>query len=212
MEGTTGIVLAGGKSERFGSDKAMALLDGRPLLDHVLEALDAVCAEIVVAGGSAAVQRNVDGRSRVRFVPDETRGRGPLAGLIAGLGASRTELCFASSCDAPLLNGALVEFLSHRASNADVVCAEIGGRLEPLSAVFRAPACLPHFRACLEHGTLKLSLAYAGLRLVTVPEVDIRAVDPELASFLNVNRPEALREVEAMGTARAGRKTQDAGR
>lgn len=74
---TLGTVLAGGRSRRFGSDKAEALLDGRTLLDHALAALRPHCDEIAIVGR----------RSRnVLFIDDRPHpGLGPLGGLAGAL-------------------------------------------------------------------------------------------------------------------------------
>ena len=67
-----GAVLAGGRSSRFGSDKALALLGGRPLLDHAISALEGQCETVVVVG-----------RDEVQDWPEP--GRGPLGGLAGAL-------------------------------------------------------------------------------------------------------------------------------
>ncbi|WP_245638395.1 molybdenum cofactor guanylyltransferase [Croceicoccus bisphenolivorans] len=77
-----GCVLAGGESKRFGTDKAMALLDGRTLLDRAVATLAAVCDAVVVAGRAQAP---------VRCVADWPQaGQGPLGGLAGALRDART--------------------------------------------------------------------------------------------------------------------------
>ena len=94
--GVLGAVLAGGRSRRFGSDKAAALLDGRPLLDHVVEALLPQVDAIVVCGRHhGSLPSLVD-----RPVPD----LGPLGGLNAALhhaAAHGFELVLTAGCDMP---------------------------------------------------------------------------------------------------------------
>ncbi len=78
-----GAVLAGGQSRRFGSDKALALLDGQTLLDHALARLEAWCSAVVVAG------REVPGRRCVADWP--CAGMGPLGGIAAVLRLAEAE-------------------------------------------------------------------------------------------------------------------------
>lgn len=74
---TLGVILAGGKSSRFGSDKANALFAGRPLLDHAIATLSSQCDAVVVVG------RETD---RVQCLADWPEPhRGPLGGLAAAL-------------------------------------------------------------------------------------------------------------------------------
>lgn len=191
----SGIVLAGGKSRRFGTDKASADLLGRPLLQWVVSALEGPCGDVVVVRARGQRLPSIDASIPVRPVDDLYEGLGPLAGLVAGLNAAGSELCFAVSTDVPLLQPALIELLAQRAASADVVCPQVEGFMQPLVAVYRRSACLPRFRAAVEQGELKITVAYAGLRLDVVGEADVRVADPNLWSFRNANTPLALAEI-----------------
>ncbi len=72
-----GAVLAGGQSTRFGSDKALAMLDGRTLIERAVAALEGLCDAVVVVGRTIAP---------AAVLPDRPRaGMGPLGGLAAAL-------------------------------------------------------------------------------------------------------------------------------
>ncbi|MBV8971391.1 MAG: molybdenum cofactor guanylyltransferase [Sphingomonadaceae bacterium] len=91
-----GAVLAGGQARRFGSDKALALLDGKRLIDHVLDALRPQVAAIVVVG------RDHPGEVSLPDWPGP--GLGPLGGLAAALAyarARRFDAVLTSGCDLP---------------------------------------------------------------------------------------------------------------
>ncbi len=81
---TAAIVLAGGRSARFGRDKLVEPIDGRPMLDHVIERVRAVATDIVVVGRSDAPATEP---GAFRVVGDDRPFEGPLAGLGAGLRA-----------------------------------------------------------------------------------------------------------------------------
>lgn len=101
-----GVVLAGGASRRFGGDKAVALLDGRPLLDHVAAALGGSCETVVVAG------RDWPGFARVSDLP--APGLGPLGGLAGALAyaaAHGFDAVLTSGCDLPRLPPDIVALL-----------------------------------------------------------------------------------------------------
>lgn len=102
-----GAVIAGGRASRFGSDKAMALWQGRPLIDHAIAALRPFADEIIVCG------RAHDGVASVadRPAPD----MGPLGGICAALHHARThghDAVLTVGCDTPLLPGPLFERLT----------------------------------------------------------------------------------------------------
>ena len=108
-----GAVLAGGRSTRFGSDKALALLDGKPLIEHAIDALAAQVDAVIVCG-----------REYGDWVPDRPEpGLGPLAGINAALHAAAArgyDAVLTCPCDLPALPGDLAERLAGAAYVADV--------------------------------------------------------------------------------------------
>ncbi|PXA83760.1 molybdenum cofactor guanylyltransferase [Nostoc sp. 3335mG] len=101
-----GAILAGGRSSRFGSDKTLAMIDGRPMLEHVAERLCAQCEAVVVAG------RDWPGMVRVDDRPEPDLG--PLGGLAGALAYGRdhgVDAVLSSSCDLPALPDDLLAML-----------------------------------------------------------------------------------------------------
>lgn len=195
--GVAGLVLAGGKSTRFGSDKASAVVAGKALLEWVVAGLEPVCDSLTIVVAAGQVLPPFTTRLPVTIAPDLYAEKGPLAGLVSGFGETSAPLCFAVSCDAPLVRPELVTALAALADDYDVVCPLVGGILQPLAAVYRPAACLPVFRDFVERGQLKITAAFGPLRVRVVREYEVRAADPEFESFLNLNRPDGLAAVEA---------------
>ncbi len=109
-----GAVLAGGQARRFGSDKALAALDGTALLDHALASLAPHVAALVVVGRGSAP---------VAVVPDRPRpGLGPLGGIAGALAyaaAHGYDAVLTTACDTPALPGSLITALrAHGAAHA----------------------------------------------------------------------------------------------
>ncbi len=198
----TGLILAGGKSTRFGSDKASALLLGRPLLQWAAAALEPVCSSLVVVRAPGQTLPPVDFDGEMTVVDDAYEAKGPLAGLTTGFAAVATPLCFAQPCDAPLVRPGLVSYLAGLAEGFDIVCPHVGGFLQPLAAVYRPGSCLPVFRDFIGRDALKITAAFGPLRTRIVREAELTAADPGLESFLSANRPEALHEIESLLIAR----------
>ncbi len=198
MDSLDAIVLAGGKSRRFGSDKASALLRGQPLLQWVTSALDEVCERIVIVRAAHQALPEVTSRADIVVVDDLFEAKGPLAGLVAGFSAARGDLCFATACDAPLLQPGLVRYLASLADNHDVVCPLVDGFHQPLSSIYRRTTCEPLFRQMVLRDELRIVPAYEQLDAVIVEETAIREIDGQLLSFRNANQPERLAEIEQL--------------
>ena len=189
IHGTSAVVLAGGVSRRMGRDKRQLPwgvdADGRPrtLLQSVIDTLAAVADDVIVVAND---QPDVAG---ARVVPDAISGSGSLGGILSGIEAARHDRVFVAAADMPFLNLALVRELLDRFAGHDAVVPVVGGRPEPLHAVY-GPAVAAAARTQIARGHLKIALAFEGLDMVWVPEAELRALDPELRSFRNVNTPE----------------------
>ena len=201
-EALDGLVLAGGKSSRFGSDKASALLRGRSLLQWVVSALEPACERIVIVRARGQQLPEVSSVAQLVVVDDRYEAKGPLAGLATGFPAVTSELCFATACDTPLVRRELVDLLTRAAPGYDVICPMVNALHQPLTAVYRPGACLPVFEESIEKDLLRIVPAFERLATRIVSEDEVRVADPELDSFRNANRPERLAEIEAILASR----------
>lgn len=202
--GFTGIILAGGESSRFGSPKASALFLGRPMLQCVADALAAVCGSLVVVGAAGASSPGVRAAVPVVQAEDRLAGRGPLAGIVAGMEASATDLCFVTACDVPLLQPALIASLAEAVNGYEAVCPRVEGRLQPLASVYRIARALPRFRDALEGGRLRVTATFEELNVRFVDEAALRLSDPRLDSFRSANTPAELWALERYARDEAG--------
>jgi molybdopterin-guanine dinucleotide biosynthesis protein A len=196
----TGVVLAGGKSRRMGRDKRWLEVGGRPLFHRVLSALEGLFREILIV--VAEPLPGLEGTAH-RVVIDLIPDCATLGGLYTGLSYAGCQRIFAVGCDMPFLSRKAIAHLVAIGRQADVVMAELATGLQPLHAVY-SKACLPHMERMAKAGRLTVQeLAHApGLSVRIVPERDLRSVDPEGLSFLNVNTPA---DVEFVGKLLASR-------
>src|SRR5688572_6343729 len=112
----TGVVLAGGRSSRFGRDKALLELNGEPLLARAVRILAGVVDEVIVLGPAD----RADHASGARVIPDERPGDGPLPALVTALREMRGERMLAVATDMPLLNPTLLRHVIDRSAGYDV--------------------------------------------------------------------------------------------
>ncbi|WP_276271395.1 molybdenum cofactor guanylyltransferase [Haloarcula litorea] len=192
----TGVVVAGGRSTRFGDrEKALATLGGEPMLRHVVAAVGDVTGEVVV--NCRADQRGPfeaalsDLEVPVRFAVDERPDEGPLSGLAAGLAAVETEVAVVVACDMPLVTpelfGALLDGIGER-PDAEAAVPRTDGGPEPLCAAYRTAPALGAARAALDDGSrsLRALLTRLDVRWLDVGEADLdaaglRSVDTQAA-------------------------------
>lgn len=188
-EPLTGIVLAGGRSRRLREDKTLLSLGGQTMLERAVERLDAVCEEVLVAGGDRGAEHWPG--VNARFVPDEARGRGPLAGLQAGLRVASFDFALVVAADMPFLNTRLLSLMKARPRTYQALVPLAGGRLQPLHAVY-SRLCLQEVDAALAKGSVRMSALLSRLRLEVMPEEALRQHDPEGLSCFNINHPQDL--------------------
>ena len=160
----TGIVLAGGRSTRFGEDKLAVEVDGRRLLHRAIDAVAAVVDEIVVVVAPDAPEPPLPRDLAVPVVVarDEVAGQGPLAGLAAGLAAASHPLALLVGGDQPALRPALLRELLRSLTAEDdglpldVVGLDVDGRMRPLPVALRVATAGPAAVAALTGGTRSL--------------------------------------------------------
>jgi molybdopterin-guanine dinucleotide biosynthesis protein A len=145
-ENLTGLVLAGGVSRRMGADKALIDVHGHPLIVHVATRLAAVCASVLVAPGARPLPD-----LPWTQVDDRVPGEGPLAGILGGLVAAPTELVAVVGVDMPGFRPDVLVTLAQHWDGEPAVVPVIGGRLQPLHAVY-AVAALPRLAALFDAG------------------------------------------------------------
>ncbi|GGM17327.1 putative molybdenum cofactor guanylyltransferase [Deinococcus aerophilus] len=150
----TGAITAGGRSSRFGSDKALAVLRGRPLLRHVADSLGGCSVRLIVApAGKYALEG-------WETVPDTRPGEGPLAGLEAALTHAPPGWLAFTGVDLPGLTPAFWAALaaSRTPHSRAVLPLDPEGRPQPLAALYHRDL-LPHIQTLLDAGERRLRLA-----------------------------------------------------
>ena len=189
-ERITGVVLAGGLGRRMGGvDKGLQLLNGRPLVGHVVERLAPQVDELLINANQNGERYAAFGH---RVVPDEIpEFAGPLAGLHAALSAAAHPLVATAPCDSPFLPADLISrlFSALTATGADLAVARTFDQPHPVFCLCKRDV-LPHLTEFLASGGRKIDRWYATLKVVEV------AFDDEADAFENINTREELGRFE----------------
>jgi molybdopterin-guanine dinucleotide biosynthesis protein A len=181
-------ILAGGKSQRIGRDKAFLPFLGRPLIRRVMDRLMELTGDMVIIAPRTDEYLALG----VRLVPDLLPGRGSLGGLYTALASATHPLVAVVACDAPFISPAL---LAHErdlfaSAELDAVVPSSPEGLEPLYAVYRRVTCLPAVRAALDAGEQRMIAWHPQARVRVLTVAETAAFDPLGRMFLNVNTPD----------------------
>lgn len=192
----TGIVLAGGSSQRLGQNKVLLELEGLSLLGRVVETMRSLCADVLVAGGIGTNDQVV----RARFVSDIYSGAGALGGIHAGLRASHTQYGLVVGCDMPFLNSDLLRHMIAQIGNSDraapdVVIPRLKGYTEPLHALY-SRRCLGPMEQLLAQGGGRIISFFSQVRVRYIEEAEVNRFDPRHRSFFNINTPEDWQQAQ----------------
>jgi molybdenum cofactor guanylyltransferase len=188
----TGIVLAGGRSTRFGRDKLMEPYRGVPLFHHVVLRLAEVCGDVVVVLGRDDDVRLPPGGARI--ARDAAPDAGPLAGLAAGLAATDATWAVAAGGDMPDVSTAVVRAMLRVAAEAtaDAVALVDAGERRPLPVVVRTARVRPIAAEMLRDGERSLRGMLDRVRFTAVDEATWRALDPRGGTLRDVDVPADL--------------------
>lgn len=193
------MILAGGRSSRMGRDKAFLPLDGRPLIERVLERVAPLSDDLLLVVRQPESFRHLP----CRVVEDRPGPRGVLTGLYSGLQAARHEWALAVACDMPFLNPRLIRYMAMLTAGHDVVVPQMGQFWEPLHAFYRR-TCLAPMEELLRRGEQKIIAFFPQVRVRVVEEKDLDLLDPERLSFRNVNTPEDWEAIQRLYAEREG--------
>jgi molybdopterin-guanine dinucleotide biosynthesis protein A len=178
-----GVILAGGKSERMGADKALLELGGRSLIERSADAMARVFGDRLLI--AADREDRFRGKVVPRVVADRVAGAGPMAGLLTALEEVAGAPVFAVACDMPNLDSALIErqIQAWRKCRPEAMVPVVGGRPQPLHAIY-APSCAVLARQLLNAGKRRM------LDLVAVAQTVFWQLPPDMmGAFENVNTP-----------------------
>lgn len=170
----TSIVLAGGISRRMGTDKALLPINGKPIIQSLIQSLIPISKDIIVSLNDGGRHEELKQAlpAGVRVVYDERPGQGPLMGIYAGLKASETDVNFVIACDIPKIDpGFITEMRSYTGDHDVVVSVDHEGRTNALLAMYRR-SVIPLVKKQLDEGQRKIILFYPQCRVKYVPMHD----------------------------------------
>ncbi|WP_052143582.1 molybdenum cofactor guanylyltransferase [Wocania ichthyoenteri] len=182
----TGIILAGGKSSRMGTDKSFLMLNEKPFIQYSIEALKPLVSEIIIVSDN----QNYDAFGFKR-VNDITKNAGPIAGICSGLEASSTTYNLILSCDIPLINSEILKKLIHAVDDdSEIIQIENQGKTMPLIALYKRHI-KDIFNDFLQKNERRLRIAVKACNSKNIILEKVHEF-----STMNVNTKEELKRIE----------------
>ena len=188
----TGIILAGGKNSRMGVDKAFLEIDGMRIIDKTIAIYRELFSEIIIVTNDPLAYLEF---ADAAVVTDIYKAKGPLGGIYTGLFYSKNNYAFVSACDMPFLNKDFIGHLISQTGKYDVIVPELTNGFQPLQAIY-SRQCLPAIKRLLLLDKLKITGFYRDMRVLTIPENQIRPFDADNRLFQNLNTPEDMAKVK----------------
>ena len=180
----TSIILAGGKSLRLGRRKALETIDGKSLIEYVIERLRPLTNQMLIV--TSQEQADLLSDSGDKILVDIFPDMGPLGGIYTGLLAARSSYSLVVACDMPFLSTDLLRYMIEQSADFDAVVPRLGGLIEPLHAVY-SRGCLDGMKTQLERNQLGVNFFLNTARVRYVEQEECRRIDPQLLSFFNIN-------------------------
>jgi molybdopterin-guanine dinucleotide biosynthesis protein A len=177
----TGIILAGGKSTRMGTEKGLVLFKGKPLINYALDVLNQLCDEVLISS-------NVKSYDHLGYkvIPDIYPGIGPMGGIYSCLKQSRNDLNLVLSCDMPFVTDEIFKHLLDVRENA-LVCVpwHKNDHYEPLCGIYHHQI-IDEMNVFISQKNYKLPDLFKSSSFIPV---NINQIDPPLNKhyFFSIN-------------------------
>jgi len=194
------IILAGGFSKRFGEDKGLVKLKGKPLVMYPLEKVENIAEEKVIVVSTEA-QRDAFSslfKNMAHVIVDKYNGHSPLIGALTGFESVKSEYSLLLSCDTPFLSSQVAAFLLDCCFHRNATIPRWpNGWIEPLQAAYNTKSAIAAAKTALNQGKMDMLSMISRLHGVRyVSTLVLQKFDPKLLTFFNVNTPVDLRKAE----------------
>ena len=185
MSDISSFITAGGRSSRMGTDKAWLELDGRPMIEHVIAAVQPITPRVAIIANQPEYQR-----LGYPLFADSQSGIGPLEALRTALTYTATDRVILVACDLPFVKSELFRFLVE-ASSEHQATVPIGpdGKLEPLCAVYHRDA-LSVVNNLIVEGQRKIGLVFDRVATRIIAFAELAHLPGSDRFFANINTPD----------------------
>lgn len=201
----TGIILVGGKSSRMGTNKALLPIGGKKVIERIAEKMEMITDHLIIVTNTFQEYEFLN----LPMVADMYKGLGPLAGIHAGLEASKTDHNLVAACDMPFVSMEIGSYLLKQLNDYQVCIPEIYGQLHPLFAAYRRDI-KDTLEEYLKKNELRVRETLKAFNVKIITEKDLEAEGFQIrdSDFFNMNYPEEYELAKRWQMAPAGEAYQ----
>ncbi|BDS09884.1 molybdenum cofactor guanylyltransferase [Aureispira anguillae] len=181
----TAVILAGGKSQRMGEDKAFLMFQQQTFIEHIIHAVQPLVTEVVIIGAVHKYKQ-----LGLTVYKDKIADQGPVGGIHTALSIVKTPYLLVLSCDIPLVSTQLLQYLIENSLPCDVNVMTIRDKHQPLTALYKR-TCLSVFEHALEQQQLKLQALFEQMEVHKIP-----CPLPLISCLENINTPKDFQRIK----------------
>ncbi|WP_337866217.1 molybdenum cofactor guanylyltransferase [Ignavibacterium sp.] len=190
----TGVILAGGKSSRMGTDKSFLKLGDQTIIERIAELMKSIFSKLIIITNTPEEYKFLN----LPLYEDIYKWKGPLAGIHSALTHSTTEKIFVLSCDVPLMRREMIQYLVEYKSEKQIIFCEAAGYHQPLVGVYSIEI-YSEVEKFLTQNEMNDKSIHQFLK-----NVDAEIIHPEKLPFykdelfFNVNKPEDYNQIQKL--------------
>ncbi len=186
------IILAGGLSSRMGTNKAFLDVGGVTNIERIRNTLQIEFRDLLLVTNHMEEYQFLN----LPMVCDQYPGKGPLAGIHAGLSVSTQPVNFIVACDMPFISVNLARFLVEQIEDYDIVVPSIDGQLHTLFSVFKKSAA-PVIEESIKNNKFRIQDVFKDLKVKVITEEELKITNEDLAiAFFNMNTIDDYEQVK----------------
>ena len=190
----TGIILSGGKNIRMGTNKAFLKIGQSTIIQRTAELFNHLFEQVILVTNNPLDYAHLNLEIAVDLFPTG----GALIGIYTGLSYASHSLCFIAACDMPFLNPAVINYMVGLGENYDIVIPALEDGYHPIHALY-SRRCINHIEHLIGEKNYKITSFFPKVRVREVTPAEFKPLNPSMDSFLNINTPEDLHQIDSKG-------------
>jgi len=151
IDSVTIVILAGGMSSRFGSNKALERWQENTVIEGIIQKERMACPDLALSVRQPDEFVQID----IPKISDVIKDKGPLGGLYSALAGCKTKWVMLIACDMPLIETRLIKYMLSIPARTQIIIPWMNGRFEPLHAVYNR-SLLPLVKVLIQRGRLSM--------------------------------------------------------